>query len=124
MKGHQEKRETDEKTLRRETEEETGIQELDFFPEPKKTIRYFYRAKGKEKAERLKNESGINIFKRVVFYLAKTEVSEVRISHEHLGHKWVSYEEAKKTLIFANSKNVLDFFWAKISDLPKAEEKR
>lgn len=123
VKGHQEKGETDEKTLKREAEEETGIRDLKVFSESKKTIRYFYRAKGREKEERMEKGVGINVFKRVVFYLAETETREIRISDEHTGHKWADYEEAKRIVAFNNSKSVLEFFRPQISDLPKLKQR-
>lgn len=114
-KGHQEKGENDEETLRREVEEETGIQDLKVFPYSKKQVRYFYQAKGNEKKKRIKQGTGTKIFKRVVYYAAETKTQEVEISFEHVGYEWLSFEEALKRITFKNSKDVIKFFWPKIT---------
>lgn len=123
VKGHQEKGENDEETLRRETEEETGITDLEIISGKKKQIRFFYRAKGEEKKRRIQKEEGTNIFKRVIFYAAETKTREVRISFEHIGYDWVSLEEAMKKVTFQNARNVLEYFGETISkgDLPKED---
>ena len=41
---------------------------------------------------------GKRIFKVVIFYLAETTQSRVRISDEHEGYGWFSYTEARKVL--------------------------
>ena len=97
VKGHIEDDESEIKTLVRETEEETGIKEedikiIDGFEEK---IEYFYRHEGKV------------IKKEVVFYLARSKTKIVKISHEHIGYKWLSYEEALNQLTFKNAKDIL-----------------
>ncbi len=44
----------------------------------------------------------------VVFYLGETKTSEIRISSEHIGYKWVEYEIAIKELSFDNAKSILE----------------
>ncbi|MEK9151290.1 MAG: NUDIX domain-containing protein [Patescibacteria group bacterium] len=105
-KGHVESGETEEMTLCRETEEETGIRDLQVFP-ARTSIRYFYVAKGNERAKRLKNRRGIWIFKQVHFYPAQTETRDIRISHEHIGSVWLPYEEALAKVTFENARRVL-----------------
>ena len=105
-KGHVEKGETEEMTLRRETEEESGIKDLEVFPH-RVSIRYFYIAKGTEREKRLRKGQGIWIFKEVHFYPAETTTEEVTISHEHQGHVWENYESALKKVTFDNAKRVL-----------------
>ncbi len=95
-KGHVEAGETDEQTARREVKEETGIGDLNFIKGFKETIQYIFQAKGKK------------IFKTVVFYLASTKTKEVRISSEHIGFVWLSFEKALKQLKFANAKKLLN----------------
>lgn len=105
-KGHMESGESEGDTLRRETEEETGIRTLRILPD-RTSIRYFYIAKGGERERRIREGRGLWIFKVVHFYPAETDETEVRISHEHTGFEWLSYEEALEKLTFENAKEVL-----------------
>jgi 8-oxo-dGTP pyrophosphatase MutT (NUDIX family) len=105
-KGHMEKGETEEGTLRRETEEETGICTLRILPR-RTSIRYFYVAKGSERERRIREGRGFWIFKAVHFYPAETDESDVKISHEHTGFEWLPYEAALEKLTFENAKEVL-----------------
>jgi 8-oxo-dGTP pyrophosphatase MutT (NUDIX family) len=101
-----EDRETEEMTLRRETEEETGIRDLKVFAK-RVSISYFYAAKGNEREKRLKAGRGVWIFKQVHFYPAQTSEREVRISREHIGFIWLPYEEALVKVTFANARRIL-----------------
>ena len=96
VKGKIEKGESEKETVVRECEEETGISDLLFVSGFKEETHYFYTRETK------------TISKSVVFFLAKTSTSEVVISHEHIGFKWLSYEEALKKLTFVNAKKVLE----------------
>ncbi|HDL75117.1 MAG TPA: NUDIX domain-containing protein [bacterium] len=95
-KGHIEKGEKELDTARREVKEETGLCDLKFVDEFKEWIRYFF-----------KSEKGI-VFKTVVFYLAETKNKEIKISFEHTGFKWLSYEKAIEQLSFKNAKEILN----------------
>jgi bis(5'-nucleosidyl)-tetraphosphatase len=95
VKGNIEKGEEEKETVRRETEEETGITRVTFVDGFRETIRYFYRWKGE------------NIFKIVLFYLVETRQKRVRLSHEHVGYDWLTYRETLERLTFKNSKDVL-----------------
>ncbi len=106
VKGHIEKGETEEMTLRRETEEESGIKDVRVFP-LRISIRFFYVAKGTEREKRLRKAEGVWIFKEVHFYPAETKTSEVIISHEHQGYAWEKYDVAMKRVTFDNAKRVL-----------------
>jgi len=106
-KGHVEKGESDEETLRREVSEETGIIDLEILPAFKMPSRYFYRAKDNEKIERQQAGRFINIAKKVLYYLAETKTKNVTISHEHVGYEWLGYADALKRVTYANSKKVL-----------------
>ena len=94
-KGNIEKGEKLEDTVRREVKEETGIENIKFALGFKEAIKYFYKLKGR------------NIFKIVTFFLAETKTKEVKISWEHTGFKWLSYEEALGQLTFENAKEIL-----------------
>lgn len=94
-KGHIEKGEKPEDTVRREVEEETGLGDIEFLEGFKETIKYFFR---------WKNE---NILKFVTFYLTKTRTKEIKISGEHIGYKWLPYSEALDQLTFKNAREIL-----------------
>lgn len=94
-KGHIEKGESLEETVKREVKEETGLKEIKFIEGFKETIKYFFKFRGK------------NILKFVTFYLAKTEEKNVIISGEHIGFQWLPYKEALNQLTFKNAKEIL-----------------
>lgn len=94
-KGHIEKGEKEIETANREIKEETGIEDLKFVKGFKEWIKYFFRFRGKA------------IFKIVTFYLAETKTKEVKISAEHIGYKWLCYDDAIKQLGFKNAKEIL-----------------
>jgi 8-oxo-dGTP pyrophosphatase MutT (NUDIX family) len=94
-KGHVEEGESEVHTLFREVEEETGIRDLKVIEGFREVIKYFFNLKG------------VLVHKEVVFFLCRTGTKDVRVSEEHLGFRWLEYEEAEKTLEFKNSKTVL-----------------
>ncbi len=94
-KGKQEKNETEEQAAAREIKEETGIEDIEFAEGFKETVKYFYK----------KDEE--TIFKEVVFFLAQAATVQVKISFEHIGYAWLSYEHAFKKLTFNNAKELL-----------------
>jgi len=81
-KGHIEKGEGILETVKREIFEETGLKDINFTGEFKETIKYFFKWEGK------------NIMKFVTFYLVETKSKEVKISEEHVGFQWLSYDDA------------------------------
>ena len=82
VKGTVEPGETEEQTLNREAAEEAGLYDLKIVPGFRETQHYFYRFEGNL------------IRKDAVYFLAKTYDWKVKISHEHLDYKWVTYEES------------------------------
>ncbi len=94
-KGHIEKGEDILETVKREIFEETGLKDINFTGEFKETIKYFFKWEGK------------NIMKFVTFYLVETKTKEVKISEEHVGFQWLSYDDAMSRLTFKNAKNIL-----------------
>jgi len=94
-KGHIEKGEKETDTVKREVEEETGLKDIEFIKGFKEWIKYFFKWKGK------------NILKFVTFYLAETKIKNVKVSFEHLGYKWLTYQEALEKLTFKNAKEIL-----------------
>ena len=95
-KGHQEKNEKEEQAAAREIKEETGIEEIEFVDNFRETIKYFYK-KWEE-----------TVYKEVIFYLVQSASEEVKLSSEHIGYAWLSYEHAYKKLTFNNAKELLE----------------
>lgn len=106
-KGHREKKEAEDETLRREVFEETGIADLKIIPHFRAQVSYFYRAGKHEKEEREKQGKNVNIMKKVAYYLAETKNKNVKISIEHTGYEWLGYGDALSRITYQKSKNVL-----------------
>jgi len=94
-KGNIEKGEELTETARRETEEETGVGDIEFIQRFKEKINYFYQRGSKK------------IYKTVVFFLAETKTEEVKLSFEHQDFEWLSYEKTLKRLTHKNAKEIL-----------------
>ena len=94
-KGHIESGENAIRAARREIREETGLEDIKFLKGFREVEKYFF-VRGKEK-----------IFKVVIFFLVRTSTKEIKISPEHIGFKWLLYEEAFNQLTFKNAKGVL-----------------
>lgn len=95
-KGHIEKGENIFNTAKREIFEETGLKDIKFLSGFKETIRYFFKWEGK------------NILKFVTFLLAESRTKEIKISEEHVGFKWLPFDEALDKLTFKNAKDILE----------------
>ena len=104
-KGHIEKDEKEEDTVKREVTEETGIEDIKIIEGFKEWIKYFYRKTYDLNEDEKKKASWI--FKIVTFYLAETKTKEVKISFEHIDYKWLPYEQAFGQLTFKNAKEIL-----------------
>jgi len=94
-KGAVEKGETEEQAAKREILEETGLRIESFIPNFRKQIEYHYR----------RQDSLAH--KRVIFFLAEAKESKVRISFEHSGYDWLTFEQLLRRLTFENAKSVL-----------------
>jgi len=94
-KGHIEKGEKIEETVKREVFEETNLKDIEILPGFKETISYYFKFQRK------------NILKFVTFFLAETKEKEVKISSEHIGYEWLPFKEAIERLNFKNSKEIL-----------------
>jgi len=95
-KGRVETGEGEIETVKREIKEETGIEDAQLIAGFKKTEKYFFKFQGK------------NILKFATFYLVKTNTREIQLSSEHVGYKWLTYQEAIEQLTFKNSKEILE----------------
>src|SRR5215212_8395082 len=81
-KGHVEKGEDDLTAALRELAEETGIKDTEIIDGFRHQMTYFFRDKRK----------GL-IKKTVVFFLAQTQATELKLSHEHVGGEFLPYEQ-------------------------------
>lgn len=95
VKGHVEKNESERETVQRETEEEAGIKEITFIEGYRQPISYYYKRAGK------------TVYKQVIFYLVESKTDEIRLSREHVGYDWLSYERAYDRLTYKNAKETL-----------------
>jgi 8-oxo-dGTP pyrophosphatase MutT (NUDIX family) len=106
VKGHVETGETEIETVLRETEEEAGITDLTFIEGYREPINYFYR------------RAGNTVRKEVVFYLLETKTEQVRLSREHVGFDWMTYDRARERLTYKNAKDTLQKAHAFLGKLP------
>jgi bis(5'-nucleosidyl)-tetraphosphatase len=95
VKGNIERGETFTETVIREIREETGIIDVSFVHGFDDKVEYHYQRNGEL------------VHKEVVFFLAKTNTADVKISHEHLGFVWLSFDDALKKLTYKNAQNVM-----------------
>jgi 8-oxo-dGTP pyrophosphatase MutT (NUDIX family) len=95
VKGHVEKDESEIETVRRETEEEVGITDLKFIQGYREPISYYYKRAGR------------TVYKAVIFYLVETNTDAVRLSREHVGYDWLTYDRAHERLTYKNAKETL-----------------
>jgi len=95
VKGNVEPNESEKDTVIRELQEETGIVDARFVEDFREKIEYFYR------------RQGITIHKEVVFFLIETHTETVKLSYEHVGYTWLSYQHALAKLTFKNARDVL-----------------
>ena len=107
VKGHVEENETEEETMRRETEEETGILDLKVISGFCDNNRYLYHAIGKEREERKEKGRKTIIAKKSVYLLAETKLKDIELSDEHIGFVWLPLEEAVKKLTYKSSQKTL-----------------
>jgi len=96
VKGHVEKGESEEETVKREILEETGLKGNTFLSDFRERIDYFYRRRGR------------TVSKEVIFYLVKnTGEEQVKISGEHIGYDWLPCRDALDRLTYKNAKETL-----------------
>ena len=95
VKGKIEQNETSHETALRETKEETGITNIEFVDSFEESVEYDFRFKKED------------IHKKVIFFLAKTNEKNIKLSHEHNDYLWLEYNNALKKTTFENAKNVL-----------------
>jgi bis(5'-nucleosidyl)-tetraphosphatase len=94
-KGHADPGETELETARRETLEETGLDDLRVVGDFERTLRY-------EATKR-----GTTYAKRVVYFLARLRSGEVRLSKEHSAFAWLPLGEMLATMPFDSLRGVV-----------------
>jgi len=95
IKGRIEKNEQSKEAAIREAREETGITDIEFIDGFEQKIQYSYQFGGKVKR------------KEVVFFLAKTNTTTVKLSNEHINYAWLEFDEAFKKTTYQNAKELL-----------------
>lgn len=95
VKGKMEEGESPHETAIRETEEETGITDIEFLDNFEEWIQYNFQFQGEL------------VRKKVVFFLGETKTKDIKISHEHLNFTWMDYTTAMEKTTFDNAKIVL-----------------
>ena len=93
-KGHVEPGEDEIDTAKREIKEETGLY-VEFLFGFRDEIKYHFHD-GKTLVE-----------KKVVYFLAFTNMEEVKLSYEHDNYRWLSYEDSLKTITYDTSRKIL-----------------
>jgi len=96
VKGHGMRGESEEETVLRELEEETGITRAEFVPGFREEIHYFFQRRAH------------TVYKEVVYYLIETPEEEVTLSDEHIAYQWLPHDEALRVITFGNSRRVVD----------------
>jgi len=104
-KGHVEIGESEIQTAVRELGEETGITDINILPDFSHTISYSLIKKGQK------------IDKKVIFFVALTNETNVVLSHEHQAFAWLDLDPALNRLTYENAKKTLvlsfDFYQKK-----------
>ncbi len=95
-RGNVEPGESDIDAAKREIYEETGIKKLEFIFGFRYEISFFYRRNNKL------------VRKTIVFFLAKTNEVNVKLSFEHKGFAWLPYKKALARIKFKNSRIALE----------------
>ncbi len=100
-KGHIEKGESDIKAAERETMEEAGIT-ADIHPGFKRKISYRFQFNGSK------------IHKDLTIFLGEARPGTVKISDEHRGYVWLTFNSALKKLPYHNYRRILRQAYAHI----------
>ena len=103
-KGHVDPGESDLETAYRETEEEAGIKksEINLHEDFCNEIEYVVTRSFNHKADTQRQKSS-------VFFLGQVDYSQkVTLSEEHVGYKWIVFDEAKKSTKFENYVNLYE----------------
>jgi bis(5'-nucleosidyl)-tetraphosphatase len=95
-KGHTQSGEHLQETALREVYEETGINDIQLYPDFQVKFEYLIEKPGKEP-----------VFKTVILFFGITKSENVILSSEHRAFKWLPFKEAKEQLTYEKDKNAL-----------------
>ncbi len=95
-KGHIESNESEIDAALRETKEETGISGVSLIEGFKEKLSYFF------------TQDGRKVYKEVVYFLAESKSTEVKLSFEHIGFEWLPFKEAMARITFNSSRKILE----------------
>lgn len=95
IKGRIEKNEQPRHAALREAREETGITDIEFVDGFEERIQYSYQFDRRV------------IRKEVIFFLAKTKTTAVKLSDEHLNYTWLEFDDAFEKTTYQNAKELL-----------------
>ncbi|HEX2951281.1 MAG TPA: NUDIX domain-containing protein [Armatimonadota bacterium] len=87
--------ETEEEAARREIAEESGLTEIELDTDFRLVIHYTYR------------HGKTIVRKDVVYFVARTLTSQIRISWEHVAYRWATLHEALELVVYENARNTL-----------------
>ena len=93
-RGSIEEGETERQAAQREIKEETGL-DVQFLEGFREQIHWFYRREGD------------TVSKNLILFLAQAKNDQVRVSDEHVGYKWLTFEQAIDQIKFENPRRVL-----------------
>jgi len=94
-KGHLEDGETEEDTARRELAEEAGLTEVEIVPDFREVIEYWFK------------KEGHSIHKKVIFFLARTENTDLTLSSEHEDAGWFDFVESERRARYRSQRALL-----------------
>jgi len=94
-KGKLEPNETLIEAAHRELHEETGLT-AHILPDFQESLSYIFKERGKV------------IEKTVTFFIGQTTEQGIRLSREHQGYRWLSFEEAYQRLTYKNAQDILN----------------
>ena len=107
-RGHLEEGETLLEAARRETREETGLEEAVFYPDFRAEMSFLYLARGEELRDRLRARRCLLVRKKVYFFPAEVPFRRVKLSAEHEEFLWLPAEAAKRQLTYDTARGVLE----------------
>jgi bis(5'-nucleosidyl)-tetraphosphatase len=94
-KGKRQVGETDEQTARREIAEESGLTDLEFDPGFRYVVHYVYR-RGRTQVK-----------KDVVYFLARTHMRTINLSHEHVAARWEPFADGRDYVVYESAQATL-----------------